>query len=174
METSTITKINGQTIEQITVDGENYIPIKPICTALGISIQSQLAKIKDNPHLSSTIRLSITVGADKKQREMASIPLKYVFGWLFTINPDNVAPEEKSSFIKIRDECYKKIWDHKIREDRIYSEKCEQEIACLENIRHLLKRLAAHNNSLKIEESRLPGIHAERIKAMPIAQELPF
>lgn len=104
METAVITKINGATIEQISVDGEIYIPIKPICTALGVSIQSQLPKLREDPTLSSVIRLSLTTGADGKKYDMASIPLKYVFGWLFTINPDNVSPEAKDGVTKYRQE----------------------------------------------------------------------
>ena len=49
----------------------------------------------------STIGLRPMVAADGKQREMVCLPLKYIFGWLFTISPKNVAPEAKNSSVVI-------------------------------------------------------------------------
>jgi bifunctional DNA-binding transcriptional regulator/antitoxin component of YhaV-PrlF toxin-antitoxin module len=106
-----VARINGVDIVVIE-NGENRIPIRPICEALGIAHQPQFDKIKEDEILGSTVTLSMTVGADGKEREMATIPYMYVFGWLFTINPKNVAPEAKETVIRYKLECYKALYAH--------------------------------------------------------------
>lgn len=87
-------------------NGQKLVPVKPICEALNIDFKRQYEKIKEDETLSSTMVLTPTVAADGKIREMASLPLKYVFGWLFTINPKNVKDEAKESVRKYRALCY--------------------------------------------------------------------
>jgi uncharacterized tellurite resistance protein B-like protein len=109
--TSTVAKINN--IEIVLVEnGEKRVAVKPLCDALGVSYQGQIDKIKEDEILSSTLMLSLTVGADGKQREMQTIPFKFVFGWLFTINPKNVAPEAKDAVVKFKLECYNALYNH--------------------------------------------------------------
>lgn len=43
---------------------------------------------------------------------MFCLPLKYVYGWLFTINPKNVGPEAKESVARYRRECYDVLYRH--------------------------------------------------------------
>lgn len=93
-------------------NGEKLIPIKPICEALGIDIESQRKKIKDDDFLSSTAVLSTAVGGDGKDREMFCLPLKYIFGWLFTINPKNVKEEAREAVTQYRVECYDVLYRH--------------------------------------------------------------
>jgi len=87
METKTtaIARINNVDIVMIE-DGEKLIAIKPICDILGVAWEPQFRKLKSDPKFSSTVTLRVTVGADGKQREMATIPFKKVFGWLYSIN----------------------------------------------------------------------------------------
>jgi hypothetical protein len=108
---STVAKINN--VEIVVIEnGEKRVAIKPLCDVLGVSYQGQIDKIKEDEILSSTLMLSLTVGADGKQREMQSIPFKFVFGWLFTINPKNVAPEAKDAVVKFKLECYNALYNH--------------------------------------------------------------
>ena len=108
---STVAKINGTEIT-IIKNGEKLIPVKPICTALGISHQKQIERLKNNPILSSVITLRVTTGSDGKQYEMICIPFKYVFGWLFQIDPRNVKPEAQESVMKYQMECYDALYRH--------------------------------------------------------------
>lgn len=101
-----IANVNGRKIEILNEPDGKFVPIKPICEALGINYVTQLEKIKEDEILGATIPLRGTVGADGKQREMACIPFELVFGWLFTINPKNVAPEAKDNVLRYRMECY--------------------------------------------------------------------
>jgi len=79
------------TVNQVAIvmTGDELIPIKPICEALGIAYEPQFTKLKDDDFLSSVVTLSVTTGADGKQYEMVCLPQEFIFGWLFTINPKN-------------------------------------------------------------------------------------
>lgn len=104
------------TINQIEIllleEGEKRIPIKPICELLGIDYSTQLKKIKSDDILSSTMGLRPIVAADKKEREMATIPFKYVFGWLFTINLKNVSEEARPLVLRYKLACYDALYYH--------------------------------------------------------------
>jgi hypothetical protein len=103
--TRTVAVINNSKILVIE-NGQKIVPIKPICEALGIDVDSQRQKIKDDQILSSVAVLSTATGSDGKQYEMFCLPLKYVFGWLFTINPSNVKEEAKEAVIQYKEACY--------------------------------------------------------------------
>lgn len=106
-----VAKINNQEIVVINQDGEKRVAVKPICDALGIDWPSQLRKLKSDRIFKEVISLSRTVGADGKHHEMVTIPVMYVFGWIFTIHPTKVAPEAKESIIRNKKECYDAIWN---------------------------------------------------------------
>ena len=110
-ETRIIARVNDIAIVAMK-DEQQLVPIKPICDALGINYPSQYKKIKDSKILSSTIVLSTTVGSDGKSREMVCIPLEFVFGWLFTINSENVSENVQETVFKYQMECYKALYKY--------------------------------------------------------------
>ena len=107
-----IININGTEIFAESTEDGIFVPIKPICTAIGVDFKSQYEKLQNDEILASTMVLSTTVGADGKDREMVCLPLMYIYGWLFTINPKNVAPEAKETVTKYRMECYQALYRH--------------------------------------------------------------
>ncbi len=128
IKTTTVAKINQVDILVIE-NGEKRVAIRPICDALGVSIQAQLDKLKDDPILGPTIRLSLTVGADGKEREMQTIPFKYVFGWLFRIDSRNVKDEAKEAVLKYQVQCYDALYNHFTN----YAEFVEQKQTAIES-----------------------------------------
>lgn len=109
MEMKIITRVNNVEIVAGN-DEKKLVPIRPICDALGISYQPQIAKLKEHKILSSVVTLSVTTGADKKQYEMSCLPLEFVFGWLFTINASNVKEEARESVLNYQMECYQALF----------------------------------------------------------------
>lgn len=73
----------------VEVDGIAWVPVKPVCEALGISYKHQHETIKADEILGQLSRIHRTVGADDKSREMFCLPEKYVYGWLFSIRSDS-------------------------------------------------------------------------------------
>ena len=100
METKIIARVNN--VDIVSTSDEQMVPIRPICEALGIAYERQTTKIKEHPILSSTVTLRVMVAADGKQREMLCLPLEFIFGWLFTINPANVNEDAKPTLIKYK------------------------------------------------------------------------
>lgn len=111
METKTIARVNSVAIVAGN-DPKKLAPIKPICEALGIDFDSQRKKLKEDEDLNSTAVLSTVVAADGKDREMLCLPIEFVFGWLFTINPKNVKEDARESVRKYRMECYRALYSH--------------------------------------------------------------
>lgn len=143
---STVAKINN--VEIVVIEnGEKRVAIKPICDILGVAYQGQIDKIKTDEILGSTIMLSMTVGADEKQREMQTIPFKFVFGWLFTINPKNVSPEAKEAVIKFKLECYNALYNH----FTAYADFVEQKQTVVEEkLKKYEEAKASYNNAHKL------------------------
>ena len=110
--TKLLKKVNGHSVQIIEEKGQKLVPIKPICEALGIDAKVQRAKIYSDDILGSVGVLSTSTGADGKQYEMLCLPLKYVFGWLFTINPKNVREEAQVVVLRYRQECYDALYNH--------------------------------------------------------------
>lgn len=104
MNQNLITKING--VDIITVDrqGETYVPLKPICNAIGIDPDSQRNKLNADDFFNSTTAIIAIVGTDNKEREMFCIRLRDVYGWLATINPGKVAPAARETATRYRRE----------------------------------------------------------------------
>ena len=85
IKTTTVTTINGIDIIASTGDDE-LVPIRPICDLFGIASNKQIEKLNENPLFSSTGTLRVSVGADKREREMYCLPVEYCFAWMLGIN----------------------------------------------------------------------------------------
>jgi len=111
LKTNIVARINNANILASRV-AEQLVPVKPLCTALGVSYQTQQEKLRNHPLFSSVITLRVTTGADKKRYEMLCLPVKYVFGWIFTIHPDNVKESVRDSIIKYQEECCDALYNY--------------------------------------------------------------
>jgi len=161
-ESYMIAIVNGQAIS-VCNDEQQLVPIRPICDALGVYFETQYNKIKDDEFLSSVIALRAITGADGKVYEMVCLPLKYVYGWLFTINPKNVSEQARPNIMKFRMECYDVLYNHFFRTMRRTAEQNDAEKRCLDNIEKLEQTVAEAKNLLREEKRRLEEIRSERL-----------
>jgi len=166
MNEKTIALVNNVAI-LVSNDVEKLVPIKPICDALGIDYSRQLQKLKEDDFLSSTMGLVPTVAADNKEREMVCLPLRYVFGWLFTINPKNVNPEAKEAVTRYRLECYDTLHNHFYGNLSKQIESNTREIELLEEINNYTEKKSLITSEIKERQSALAKIRAERLKNEP-------
>ena len=168
MKETLITRINDVAIAATSNEqGDILIPIRPICDALGVAYHGQYMKIKDDKFLSSTVMLSITVGADGKQREMVCIPLRFIFGWLFTINPANVSEGAKESVMRYRLECYNALYDHFAMVRQRQLDENREEIRLLDEISRAKDTLSESKASLRNLETKLAKLRAARLDEQP-------
>lgn len=127
MNTQYIT-VNNREIMIATQGNERFVAIKPICEAIGVDYDYQLEKIKNDEILSQLTKMYRVVAADGKVREMRVLPLRFVFGWLFTINPNNVRPEVKQDVINYKMECYNALFDSFTKRNSIIKERTQYQI----------------------------------------------
>jgi len=112
METRTLARINKVQIQVVEDESIKVIPIKPICEAIGVDFSSQKQRIERDEILSSTVVMTTIVAADGKEREMFCLPLKYSFGWLFSIDTSRVNEDAREAVVKYKHECYNALYEH--------------------------------------------------------------
>ena len=140
--------INEKEILIIYNEGEYFVAVKPICEALGIDYPTQFQKIKNDPFLNSVVGLSPTTGADNKDYKMVVLPYKFIFGWLFTINPEKVKPEMKDIILQYRNECYITLYDHFTNRNKIIARKAEM----INEMKKIQNRLGVNEDYQKLME----------------------
>ena len=168
MKETLITRINDVAIAATSNEqGEVLIPIRPICDALGVNSNGQIEKIKSDPILGATDKLSLSVGPDGRQREMVCLPLQYVFGWLFTINPGNVDEKAKEAVIRYKKECYDALYNHFARARQRQLDENREEIRLLDEISRAKDTLSESKASLRNLETKLAKLRAARLDEQP-------
>ena len=169
MEKQTITTVNGIEIAAVRDENHNvFVPVKPICDAIGVAYERQFSKLKEHEILAPTITLEVMVAADGKQREMACIPLEFVYGWIFTINPTNVSDKARESVIRYQLECYQALYRHFAGSMRRRVEENEAEIAALKAVNNAIIRVKEAKAVQREAEDNLAAIRKARLDTTPV------
>ena len=156
MSTQLISTINNEKIViVIDEDGQKFVPIKPICEALGVNYTSQLEKLESDELIDSVIPLRGTAGADGKQYQMKCLPLEFVFGWLFSISSKNVKEEIKESLINYKRLCHKALYSYFTEHSSFIEEKERK-------LNEFVDKEAEARNRFKNAEKLLKDIRTER------------
>lgn len=78
-------------------NGDVYVPIRPICDNLGLTLAGQRERINRDPVLAEAV-LSVSVTLTQQAREMLCSPLKFIPGWLFGLNATRSRKRASKSF----------------------------------------------------------------------------
>lgn len=168
MEKQFITTINGIEIAAVRDGNHNFfVPVKPICDAVGVNYESQYAKLKEHEILAPTIVLSAMVAADGKEREMVCLPLEFVYGWIFTINTKNVSKEAHDSVLRYQLECYQALYTHFAGSLRRRVEENEAEIKALQAVNEAILREKEAKADRRKAEELLNAIRKARLDTAP-------
>lgn len=162
-----ISKINGVDIVTVDRDGEIFVPIKPICDAIGIDVDAQRNKLNADDFFNSTTAIITAVAADDKEREMYCIRLRDVYGWLATINPGKVASEAREIVTRYRRECYDVLYEHFTGSMRRTIETNNAEIELLQQINSAISREKEAKSDRKKAEEALGKLRSERLNPQP-------
>lgn len=163
MNNQVISKINGVDIVTVERDGEIFVPIKPICEALGIEDAAQRVKIQNDEFLSSVGSIIESTGADGKSYDMYALPLKFIYGWLATINPGKVKPEAREAVSRYRRECYDVLYEHFTGSMRRTIATNNAEIELLQQINSAITREKEAKAERRKAEDALGKLRAERL-----------
>lgn len=110
VEQRDITFYDDQLTAVLTADNKIYVPIRPICEALGVNWSGQYQRIRRDPVLSDeagSVSILDTQNTPPQHREMTCLPLDYLNGWLFGINANRAKPEVREGLIRYQRECYR-------------------------------------------------------------------
>ena len=137
------TKIKFHSDEIVAIyDGKTiWVAVKPIIENLGLKWEGQYRKIIADPVLSQTIDEKSIVAKDGKQRTMLCLPIEYLNGFLFKINPSKIPnPQVREKVILYQKECYKALFEYffkgySINRESISPEQIEQAKAELEALK---------------------------------------
>ena len=166
---------------QVSDEAVIYVPIRPICNALGVSYNGQRERIRrDNILEEATqgVRISRTPSATGGRGGGAQtticLPVEMLPAWLFGISASAVKPELQDKIDRYRRECARVLW-RAFQGDVLTATRTGQSndtIAALEQVRQIGIALQ-HMAEQQIELERRQGATEQRLdKAAVFAQEL--
>lgn len=149
---SEIVKVHNTKIECPYEKDQHYVAVRSICHALGIGHQKQFDRIKNDEILkhvyTDTVYTSDTKG---RKQPMFCIPLKYVFGWIFTIEAGKINARAKEAFKKYKMECYNALYEHFYLRTALYEKK---------------EQMVADKKLMIVQAEQERSIAAERVKSL--------
>ena len=95
-------------------DGDTIrVAMKPICESIGIDWTAQFRRIQRHPVMATCIAMTaIQMPGDDQRREVATLPLDMLNGWLFGVEASRVKPEIRERLIEYQRECFKVLHDY--------------------------------------------------------------
>ncbi|OOF43033.1 ATPase [Rodentibacter trehalosifermentans] len=104
-------KFLGLDILVINHENRPYVPMKQIAENIGLVWHAQFERLQRNEVLSQGIRV-IRIPSNGGEQDAVCLPLHYLNGWLFGVNPSRVKPEIKAKLIEYQKDCYEVLWDY--------------------------------------------------------------
>ncbi|WP_151675739.1 phage antirepressor N-terminal domain-containing protein [Acinetobacter soli] len=155
-------------------NGQPYTPMKPIVEGMGLDWAAQFNKLKQK--FNSTIAEIAMVANDGKERLMICLPVRKLFGWLMTINPNKVKPELRDTVIMYQNECDDVLWDYWTKGKAVNPRTTKQERVPLKDAVNLLvakSKFLNYPDAYGLIHQRFNVNHIEDIPydAIPVAVE---
>jgi len=103
----------GDQITAVLVDSGTeqivYVPIRPLCTYLGLNASGQRQRINRDPVLSKAQGECI-IHSPSGSQVTQCLPLELLPGWLFGVTASKVKPDLQEKVIRYQRECFKVLW----------------------------------------------------------------
>lgn len=89
-------------------DGDTIrVAMKPICEGIGLQWEAQLKRIKRDEVLGTCMSMmDIQLPGDSQRREVVTLPLDLLNGWLFGVDVARAKPEIQERLIEYKRECF--------------------------------------------------------------------
>ena len=98
----------------VIIDDETtvYVPLRAICTFLGLDWSAQYRRLHRDAVLRDVLQVvAVTAtGSHADEHEVVCLPLEYLPGWLFSINAARVRPELQEKITRYRRDCFRVLW----------------------------------------------------------------
>lgn len=93
--------------------GTIRVAVKPIAETTGLDWSSQFQRIKRDPVLSTCmVIITMQMPGDDQKRDIATLPLEMMHGWLFGIDASRVREEIRETILAYQRECYRVLSDY--------------------------------------------------------------
>ena len=100
-----VVEFNGARIETMMVDGDPHAAMKPIVEGMGLQWEAQLKRIKRDPNMNTCMSMTdMQVGGQRRQ--VTTLPLRMLPGFLQGIDANRVKPEIRDRVIAWQREGY--------------------------------------------------------------------
>lgn len=97
---------HGDEIVTFERNGEPYVALRPLVEGIGLNWSGQFLRVRRDPVLGPVVCVTQTVGQDGKVREMTSLPVSMLSGFLFKIDANRVRKEVREKVTVYQRECY--------------------------------------------------------------------
>lgn len=98
------------TLVLVNHNDEPFVAMKPIVTNMGLDWKTQHEKL--TAKFGPVVGIIPTTGEDGKQYEMLCLPLRKFPAWLYSINPNKLAPHLRDKVVRYQDECDDVLWQY--------------------------------------------------------------
>lgn len=90
-----------------------YVAMRDVCSGLGIDWEGQRQRIMRHDVLSTcAFTIQAQISGDDQPRNIITLPIEYLQGWLFTIKTRLVKPEIRPQLIEFQRECFQVLHDY--------------------------------------------------------------
>lgn len=104
---------HGTDLTAVEVGGDLHIAVKPVCDAIGIDWSAQRKRIMRDPILSTCVAITaMQVPGEIQNREVLTLPISHLNGFLFGITASRTRPEVMDALILYQRECYRVLHDY--------------------------------------------------------------
>lgn len=163
-------EFNGKAILFMSIDGQYWVAIRPICDALSVNYNRQYQNVRSHKILRQQFAIQQMVGADLRFRNMVALPEKYVYGWLFSIN------SRSGALAEYQEKCYELLYDYFHgtigQRHSILSRKAQDE----QELHELESKLKDDTRFVRVQELRgaivRSGIELKRLDERLISKQL--
>lgn len=158
----------GDELVVVSLDGQPYVPIRPICDFLGLSWSGQSERIKRDAVLlevAATVRVTRMEGERAVSRELLCLPIDYLNGWLFGVNAIRVKDTLRERLIRYQKDCYRAL-------SRAFQSVDTADVSPLTHIRDMAMAIANMAEQQMLLEGRMSSTEARLDKAAVVVGDL--
>ncbi|ELE8119473.1 phage antirepressor N-terminal domain-containing protein [Vibrio fluvialis] len=101
---------HGSSLFIVEHNGEPYTPMKHIVEGMGMSWGTQARKLRSNPERWGVFIMNIP--SIDLHNDSVCIPLRKLFGWLQTLQPNRVREDIRDKVIQYQNECDDVLWKY--------------------------------------------------------------
>ena len=99
MKTTNVAIVNGISLQVVADEREQLVAVKPVCEILGVYYPKQLERLKRHPVFSQALTKHKATAKDGKEHIMTCISLRFLAGWLCSIDPCEVKEDKRENFM---------------------------------------------------------------------------